>query len=63
MFDIRRAHIIEVECAYISHARVLEFRNGEQIHENSPMEWNIYKWIPPQENVKMQRIQNHLGHI
>jgi hypothetical protein len=27
------------------------------------MEWNIYKWLPPQENVKMLRIQNHLGHI
>jgi len=27
------------------------------------MEWNIYKLIPPQENVKMPRIQNHLGHI
>jgi hypothetical protein len=27
------------------------------------MEWNIYKRIPLQENVKMPRIQNHLGHI
>jgi hypothetical protein len=27
------------------------------------MEWNIYKWVPSQENVKMPRIQNHLGHI
>jgi len=27
------------------------------------MEWNIYKWLPAQENVKMLRIQNHLGHI
>jgi len=27
------------------------------------MEWNIYKWAPSQENVKMPRIQNHLGHI
>jgi hypothetical protein len=27
------------------------------------MEWNIYKWVPSQENVKMLRIQNHLDHI
>jgi hypothetical protein len=27
------------------------------------MEWNIYKRVPSQKNVKMPRIQNHLGHI
>jgi hypothetical protein len=27
------------------------------------MEWNIYKWVLSQENVKMPRIQNHLSHI
>jgi hypothetical protein len=27
------------------------------------MEWNIYKWVPSQENVKMSRIQNHLSQI
>jgi len=27
------------------------------------MEWKIYKWVPPQENVKMPKIQNHFGHI
>jgi hypothetical protein len=58
-----RAYIIEVECAYIPHARILEFLNGEQNHEDSLMEWNIYKRVPSQENVKMSRIQNHLGHI
>jgi hypothetical protein len=41
----------------------LEFLNGEQSHEDSPMEWNIYKRVPSQKNVKMPRIQNHLGHI
>jgi hypothetical protein len=50
------AHISKVECA-------LEFLNDEQSHEDSPMEWNIYKRVPSQENVKMPRIQNHLGHI
>jgi len=38
-----RAHIIEVECAYIPHARILQFLNGERNHEDSLMEWNIYK--------------------
>ncbi len=57
------AHIIEVECAYIPHARISKFLNGEQSHEDSLMEWNIYKQVPSQENVKMPRIQNHLGHI
>jgi hypothetical protein len=27
------------------------------------MEWNIYKWVPSQENVTMPRIQNHFSHI
>jgi hypothetical protein len=27
------------------------------------MEWNIYKRVPPQDNVKMPRIQNHLDNI
>jgi len=27
------------------------------------MEWNIYRQVPSQENVKMPRIQNHFGHI
>jgi len=36
------AHIIEVECVYIPHAWISEFLNGEQSHENSSMEWNIY---------------------
>jgi len=63
--DVRHggAHIIEVECAYIPHARISEFLNGEQNHEDSLMEWNIYKRIPSQENVKIPRIQNHLNHI
>jgi hypothetical protein len=58
-----RAHIIELECAYIPHARISKFLNGERSHENSPMEWNIYKRVPSQENVEMLRIQNRLGHI
>ncbi len=27
------------------------------------MEWNIYKWVPSQEKIKMPRIQNHFSHI
>jgi hypothetical protein len=40
------AHIIEVECAYIPHARVSKFLNGEQSHEDSSMKWNIIKGYP-----------------
>jgi hypothetical protein len=63
--DVRHggAHIIEVECAYIPHAWISEFLNSERSHEDSLLEWNIYKHVPSQENVKMPRIQNHLGHI
>jgi hypothetical protein len=57
------AHIIKVECVYISQASVSEVLNSEQSHEDSPMEWKIYKRVPPQENVKMPKIQNHFGHI
>jgi hypothetical protein len=57
------AHTIEVECTYIPHARISEFLNDERSHEDSPMEWNIYKRVPSQENVKMPRIQNHFDHI
>jgi len=57
------ARIIEVECAYIPHAQISKFLNGDWSHEDSLMEWNNYKWVPPQENVKMPRIQNHLSHI
>ncbi len=57
------AHIIEVECAYIPHAQTSKILNGEWSHEDSPMEWNIYKRVPSQENVKLPKIQNHLGHI
>jgi hypothetical protein len=54
-------HIIKVECAYITHAQILEFLNGERSHEDSPMEWNIYKWVPSQENVKMQESKTTLA--
>jgi len=49
--------------SYNPHAWVLEFLNGEQSHENSLIEWNIYKWALPPKNIKMPRIQNHLSHI
>ncbi len=54
------SHIIEVKCAYIPRARVSNFFNGEQSHEDSFMEWNIYNHVPSQENVKIPTIQNHL---
>jgi hypothetical protein len=54
------SHIIEVKCAYIPHAQVSNFFSGEQSHGYSLMEWNIYNQVPPQENVKIPTIQNHL---
>jgi hypothetical protein len=57
------AHIIEYECAYIPPAQISKILNNEWSHEDSSMEWNIYKRVPSQENVKMPRIQNHFGHI
>jgi hypothetical protein len=46
------AYIIEVECVYIPHAWVSEFLNGERNHEDSPMEWKIYKWVPHKKMLK-----------
>jgi hypothetical protein len=63
--DVRHggAHVIKVECAYIPHAWISEFLNSERSHENSLMEWNIYKRVPSTKKVKMPRIQNHLDYI
>jgi hypothetical protein len=63
--DVRHGgpHIIKVNCAYIPHAQISKFLDGEHSHEDFPMEWNIYKQIPPQGDIKMLKIQNHLGHI
>jgi hypothetical protein len=38
--DVRhgRAHLIDVKCAYIPHARISKNLNSERSHENSPME-------------------------
>jgi hypothetical protein len=46
--DVRHggASIIKFECAYIPHAQISKFLNIEQSHEDSQMEWNIYKRIP-----------------
>jgi hypothetical protein len=41
-----KAHIIKVECAYIPHAQISKFLNGEQSHEDSTMEWNISNRYP-----------------
>ncbi len=63
--DVRHggAHIIKVECAYIPCARISKILNGKRSHEDFLVEWNIYKQVPSQENVKIPRIQNHLGHF
>jgi len=48
---------------HTSHMHKFEFLNVERSHEDSLMEWNIYKWVPSQENVKISRIQYHFNHI
>jgi len=46
MFDMERHIYIKFECAYIPHAQVSKNLNNERSHEDSLMEWNIYKWVP-----------------
>jgi len=46
MFDMEMHIYIKFECAYIPHAQVSKILNNERSHEDSPMEWNIYKWVP-----------------
>jgi hypothetical protein len=48
--DVRhgRAHIIEVECAYIPYAQISKNISGERNHGDSLMEWNINNPKPPQ---------------
>jgi hypothetical protein len=61
VFQDGKAQIIKVECTNIPHVWISKFLNGERSHEDSPMEWNIYKLLTPQVDIKMPIIQNHLG--
>jgi hypothetical protein len=41
-----------IDVAYIPYARVQDFLKGEQGDLCTPMEWNIYKNMPTQKDVK-----------
>ncbi len=48
-----------IQFAYV---RISEFLEGEQGDMNTLMEWNVYKKILSQMDVKQPTIKNHLGH-
>jgi len=43
---------VTIQFAYVPYARILEFLEGEWRDMNIPVEWNVYKKIPNQTNVK-----------
>jgi len=53
---------ISIECAYIRHAHVHEFLEGEQGDLHTLVEWNIFENVPTQKNIKNATIRHHLGH-
>jgi hypothetical protein len=53
---------VVIETAFIPHARVSDFLQGEQGDMQTTVECNISKNLFLQENVKKSMINNHLGH-
>ncbi len=49
-----------IQFACVPYAIILEFLEGEQGDMNTLMEWNVYKNIPSQMDVKQPIIKNHL---
>jgi hypothetical protein len=49
--------------AYIPHACVFEFLEGEQGDAKTLMEWNIHKKLASQKDIKNPSIKKHQGHI
>jgi hypothetical protein len=54
---------VAIETAFIPHAHVYDFLQGEQGDMQTTAECNISKNLFPQENVKKPTIKNHLGCI
>jgi hypothetical protein len=52
--------VIEIAC--IPYAPISKFLQGEQGDMQIEVEWNIFKNLSPQENVKKSTIKNHLRH-
>jgi hypothetical protein len=58
----KRANKALIEIAYIPHAHVSEFLEGEWSDAKTPMEWNIHKKLALQKDIKNPSIKNHQGH-
>jgi hypothetical protein len=53
---------VTIQFAYVPYARILEFLEGERRDTSTLVEWNVYKKIPNQTDVKQPTIKNHLEH-
>jgi hypothetical protein len=53
---------LSIECAYISHACVYEFLEGEWSDLHTPIEQNILENVHVQKNIKNSTIKHHLRH-
>jgi hypothetical protein len=53
---------VAIETAYMPHAHVSEFLQGERRDMQTTIEWNIFENLSPQKDVKKSTIKNHLGH-
>jgi hypothetical protein len=54
---------VSIEIAYIAHAHVYEFLEGEQGDVETPMEWNTHKNLPPQKDIKTPSIKKTTSDI
>jgi hypothetical protein len=65
MFRIRHKgkNKVNIQFAYVPHACILKFLEGEQGDTSTPVEWNVYKNFPSQMDVKQPTIKKHLGHM
>jgi len=53
---------MSIEIAYITHACVCDFLEGEQNDVETPLDINMHKNLPPQKDIKTPLINNHLCH-
>jgi hypothetical protein len=51
------ANKASIKIAYIPHARVSKFLEGEQGDAKTPMEWNIHKKLALQKDIKNPSIK------
>jgi hypothetical protein len=53
---------VAIEITYIPYAPISKFLQGERRDMQIEVEWNIFKNLSLQENVKKSTIKNHLRH-